>query len=80
MVGADGKKGVVRKGFLEPAGITQQVGRYPYTGVWIAANLKISLPTPETHPDLPVWKLAISPESLYDIFWPADWHFVTHPK
>ena len=79
MVGADGKKGVVRKRFLEPAGITQQVGVYPYTGVWIAANLKITLPTPETHPDLPVWKLGISPESLYDIFWPDDWHFVTHP-
>jgi 2-polyprenyl-6-methoxyphenol hydroxylase-like FAD-dependent oxidoreductase len=80
LVGADGKTGVVRKYFLEPAGITQQVGKYAYTGTWIAANLEISLPTPQTHPDLPFWPLGLSPEEVYDIFWPKDWHFCTHPK
>ena len=80
LVGADGKKGIVRKRFLEPHGITQQAGRYAYEATWIAANLQISLPTAETHPELPVWKLGMSPEQVYDIFWPKDWHLVTHPK
>ena len=80
LVGADGKKGIVRKRFLEPHGITQQAGRYAYEATWIAANLQISLPTVETHPELPVWKLGMSPEQVYNIFWPKDWHLVTHPK
>ena len=80
LVGADGKTGVVRKRFLEPSGITQKVGKYEYTGTWIAANLQISLPTPETHPDLPIWALGVSPEEFYNIVWPKDWHFCTHPK
>jgi 2-polyprenyl-6-methoxyphenol hydroxylase-like FAD-dependent oxidoreductase len=29
-IGADGKRGVVRKKFLEPEGIVQQVGLYVY--------------------------------------------------
>lgn len=80
LVGADGKKGIVRKRFLEPNGITQHVGKYEYTGTWIAANLQISLPTPGTHPKLPVWSLGMTPEQVYDRFWPPDWHFCTHPK
>ena len=69
----------MRKRFLEPVGIKQQVGKYAYNGAWVAANLKISLPTPKTHPELAVWALGLSPENLYDIFWPSNWHFVTHP-
>ena len=80
LVGADGKTGVVRKRFLEPHGITQQVGRYAYEATWIAANLQITPPTPETHSDLPVWELGLSPEQVYNIFWPKGWHFCTHPK
>jgi 2-polyprenyl-6-methoxyphenol hydroxylase-like FAD-dependent oxidoreductase len=52
LIGADGKKGVVRKYFLEPTtDIRQEIGLSEYTGTWIAANLKIHLPTPETHPE-----------------------------
>jgi 2-polyprenyl-6-methoxyphenol hydroxylase-like FAD-dependent oxidoreductase len=47
MVGTDGKKGVVRKKFLEPtANIKQEVGLSSYSATWVAANLKIRLPTP----------------------------------
>ncbi|KAH8899818.1 FAD/NAD(P)-binding domain-containing protein [Thozetella sp. PMI_491] len=80
LIGADGKVGVVRKHFLEPtAGIKQEIGRYEYDGTWVAANLKISLPTPETHPQFPLWSLGFSPEDVYDLFWPKGWHFCCPP-
>jgi hypothetical protein len=75
-VGADAKTGVVRKQFLEPtAGIKQEVGIFKYEGTWIAANLKIHLPTPENHPKFPLWKLGYTPEAVYNFFWPNGWHF-----
>jgi hypothetical protein len=65
---------------LEPtAGIKQQVGLYEYNGTWVAANLKIHLPTPKTHPDFPLWAKGFSPEDVYDLFWPAGWHFCSPP-
>ena len=80
LIGADGKTGVVRKKFLEPtAGIKQEVGLFKYTGTWVAANLKIHLPTPETHPKLPIWSLGLTPEDVYDLFWPSGWHFCSPP-
>ncbi len=80
LIGADGKVGIVRKHFLEPtAGIKQNPGKYPYNGTWIAANLKITPPTPETHPEFPLWDLGYSPEEVYDLFWPKGWHFCSPP-
>ena len=80
LVGADGKTGIVRKQFLEPtAGIKQEVGLFKYTETWVAANLKIHLPTPETHPEFPLWKLGFTPEDVYDLFWPSGWHFCSPP-
>ncbi|KAI5925442.1 monooxygenase-like protein [Camillea tinctor] len=80
LVGADGKRGVVRKKFLEPsAGIKQVDSSYKYNGTWVAANLKLTLPTPQTHPDFPLWGYGYSPESVYDLFWPKGWHFCTPP-
>lgn len=80
LIGADGKTGVVRKQFLEPtAGIRQEVGLFKYTGTWVAANLKINLPTPKTHPKLPFWNMGFTPEAIYDLFWPSGWHFCSPP-
>ena len=79
LIGADGKKGVVRKHFLEPTGVKQIEGVYTYEGTWIAANLHISLATPETHPDLPFWERGLTPEQVYDLYWPKDWHFCSPP-
>lgn len=80
LVGADGKTGIVRKSFLEPcAGIRQEEGCYRYNGTWVAANLKISLPTPETHPELSLWELGYTPQQVYDLFWPEGWHFCSPP-
>ncbi|TGJ85353.1 hypothetical protein E0Z10_g3421 [Xylaria hypoxylon] len=80
LIGADGKRGVVRKHFLEPsAGVRQVSGTYKYDGTWVAANLEISLPTPNTHPDFPLWNLGYTPNEVYDLFWPRGFHFGSPP-
>ena len=80
LIGADGKTGIIRKHFLEKsAGIRQENGKYRYDGTWIAANLKIDLPTPKSHPSLPFWEHGYSPEDVYDLFWPQGWHFCSPP-
>lgn len=80
LVGADGKAGVVRKHFLEPsAGIRQEYGTYPYDGTWVAANLKISLPSRQSHPEFPLWNEGYTPDDVYDLFWPKGWHFCSPP-
>lgn len=71
LIGADGKRGIVRKKFLEPEGIRQEVGLYNHVSTWIAANFDIALPTPATHPDFPLWSLGYSPEQVYEAFWPT---------
>lgn len=70
LVGADGKRGVVRKKFLEPEGVRQEDGAWTYVGTWVAANLKITDPTPESHPEFPLWKLGWTPERVHELFWP----------
>ncbi|GIZ44734.1 hypothetical protein CKM354_000792500 [Cercospora kikuchii] len=80
LVGADGKRGIVRKKFLEPtAGIRQIHSDYRYEGTWVAANLKITPPTPETHPDFPGWNIGMTPDEVYDLFWLKGWHFCSPP-
>lgn len=80
LIGADGKKGVVRKHFLEASsGIKQVDSAYRYDGTWVAANLKLIVPTPETHPAFPLWNLDFTPEAVYDLFWPKGWHFCSPP-
>ncbi|KAK3688882.1 hypothetical protein B0T22DRAFT_407582 [Podospora appendiculata] len=80
LVGADGKKGVVRKKFLEPEGIKQEESEWSYVGTWVAANLKITDPTPESHPEFPLWKLGYTPEQVHEAFWPTGFHFCNDSK
>ncbi|KXG48295.1 Monooxygenase, FAD-binding [Penicillium griseofulvum] len=75
LVGADGKRGIVRKRFLEPEGIKQVDAVWPYVGTWIAINLEVDLPTPKTHPDFPLWELGYTPEQVHSTFWPKGFHF-----
>lgn len=79
-MGADGKRGTVRKTFLEKVADVRQVDSdYRYEGTWVAANLKLSLPTPQTHPNFPPWALGMTPQEVYDLFWPKGWHFCSPP-
>ncbi|KAH6982497.1 hypothetical protein EDB80DRAFT_692051 [Ilyonectria destructans] len=79
LVGADGKRGIVRKAFLEPRGVEQAEGKIHYAAKWVAANLCITMPTPESHPYFPLWKLGYKPEEIWDIFWPEGFHFCNDP-
>jgi 2-polyprenyl-6-methoxyphenol hydroxylase-like FAD-dependent oxidoreductase len=80
LIGADGKRGIVRKAFLEPiADIRQVDSDHRYTGTWVAANVHIDLTTPKTHPDFPPFAAGLTPQEAYDLFWPKGWHFCSPP-
>jgi len=50
-----------------------------YEETWVALNLKLTLPTPTSHPDFPLWRLGYTPEQVYDVFFPADFRFICNP-
>ncbi|KAJ5779825.1 monooxygenase [Penicillium paradoxum] len=80
LAAADGKTGFTRKMYLEPKGITldwAEPSRYEAT--WVALNWKVRLPTKESHPSFPLWKLGYTPEEVYDLFFPADFRFLCNP-
>ncbi|KAH7078113.1 hypothetical protein BKA63DRAFT_552239 [Paraphoma chrysanthemicola] len=81
LVGADGKTGFTRKRYLEPKGIhMERVTRTSYEETWVALNWKMSLPTPESHPEFPLWAKGYTPQMVYDAFFPADFRFLCNPK
>ncbi|KAH8901383.1 monooxygenase [Thozetella sp. PMI_491] len=81
LVGADGKTGFVRKVYLEPKGVQLLwAERTRYQETWVALNWKIQLPTPDTHPNFPLWSLGYSPEQVYDLFFPAEFRFLCNPQ
>jgi hypothetical protein len=41
-------------------------------GIWIGISWHVRMPTPESHPDFPLWKLGYTPEQIYDAFIPID--------
>ncbi|KAM0460205.1 hypothetical protein ACHAPV_004994 [Trichoderma viride] len=77
LIGADGKTGFTRKQYLEPQGITlDQAMEMPYEEEWVALNWKISLPTPETHPEFSLWEKGYTPQQVYDEFFPPGFRFM----
>ncbi|KAL6862547.1 hypothetical protein ACO1O0_002781 [Amphichorda felina] len=81
LVGADGKTGFTRKQYLEPRGVQlEKLVDMPYEEDWVAINWKISLPTPETHPDFPLWERGYTPQQVYDEFFPTDFRFLCNPQ
>lgn len=43
-------------------------------------NLKLTLPTPETHPDFALWRLGYTSEQVYDLFFPREFRFLCNPS
>ncbi|KAL3479423.1 hypothetical protein BJX99DRAFT_255679, partial [Aspergillus californicus] len=81
LVGADGKTGFTRKNYLEPRGvIMEQSSSAPYKETWVALNWEITLPTPETHPEFPLWAQGYTPEQVYDLFFPPNFRFLCNPQ
>ncbi|KAH7231993.1 hypothetical protein B0J15DRAFT_517711 [Fusarium solani] len=80
LVGADGKTGYTRKKYLEPKGVHMQwAERTKYQKSWVALNWRINLPTPETHPDFPLWEKGHTPQQVYDAFFPRPFSFLCNP-
>ncbi|KAK6442808.1 hypothetical protein LTR95_000967 [Oleoguttula sp. CCFEE 5521] len=80
LVGSDGKTGYVRKKYLEPKGIVmERCEGTNYDETWVALNWQIKLPTPDTHPEFPLWKVGYTPEQVYDLFFPIDFRFLCNP-
>ena len=42
-------------------------------------NYGISLPTPDTHPNFPLWKVGYSPDQVYEAFFPRNFRFIGNP-
>ncbi|KAH7348906.1 monooxygenase [Rhexocercosporidium sp. MPI-PUGE-AT-0058] len=81
LVGCDGKRGYTRKMYLEPKGvIMEQASSFGYNETWVALNLRITPPTPESHPYLPFWKLGHTPENVYDLYFPRNFRFICNDK
>lgn len=38
------------------------------------------LPTPQTHPEFPLWRLGYTPEQVYDLFFPQEFRFLCNPN
>ncbi|KAF7156272.1 hypothetical protein CNMCM5623_009665 [Aspergillus felis] len=67
-VGADGKTGFTRKQYLEEKGVfMEKVTDIFYDETWVALNWEITLPTPQNHPDFPLWDLGYTPEQLFAV-------------
>ena len=54
--------------------------RTKYQETWVALNWKMTLPTPETHPSLPLWQLGYTREQVYDLFFPSEFRFLCNPQ
>ncbi|KAK0258102.1 hypothetical protein LTR35_018193, partial [Friedmanniomyces endolithicus] len=50
-----------------------------YDETWVALNWQIKLPTPDSHPGFPLWKVGYTPEQVYDLFFPLDFRFLCNP-
>ncbi|GKZ95774.1 hypothetical protein AnigIFM59636_009782 [Aspergillus niger] len=80
-VGSDGKTGFTRKQYLEKKGVfMERVTDVLYDETWVALNWEIALPTPQTHPDFPLWKLGYTPEQVYEKFFPPGFRFLCNPS
>lgn len=55
------------------------IDRFRYEAVWVALNWHITPPTPETHPDFPLWKFGYTPEQVYDLYFPREFNFICDP-
>lgn len=77
-VGCDGRRGYVRKVFLEPKGVVAE-RFHPFMQIWAGCNWYIDPPTPESHPDFPLWKLGWTTDKVMDEFIPKDFKYLCHP-
>lgn len=54
--------------------------RFDYAETWVAMNLHITLPTPATHPDFPLFSQGFTSSQIYDTFFPPGFSFLCDPS
>lgn len=54
--------------------------RIDYNETWVAINWHMDLPTPETHPDFPLWSKGYTPQQVYNLFFPEHFRFLCNPS
>ncbi|KAF7589571.1 hypothetical protein BBP40_004150 [Aspergillus hancockii] len=79
-VGADGKVHAQALPGAERLRTTDRMIREFYEETWVTLNWRITLPTPESHPDFPLWKLGYTPEEVYDLCFPYEFRFLCNPN
>jgi hypothetical protein len=78
VVGTDGRRGFTRNMYLEQKAVLMEKV-HPYEQYYVGINWEIDTPTPETHPDFPLWKLGFTPKDVLDAFFPRAFKFVCNP-
>lgn len=53
--------------------------RFKYEEAWVAVNIKVTLPTRQSHPHFPLWDIGYSPEQVFDSFFPPEFRFICNP-
>ena len=56
-----------------------QIHRFKYEEAWVAVNIRVTPPTPQSHPKFPLWKNGFSPEQVHNSFFPPDFRFICNP-
>ncbi|KAF2762663.1 FAD/NAD(P)-binding domain-containing protein [Pseudovirgaria hyperparasitica] len=79
LVGADGKIGYTRKKYLEPKGVIME-STLPWTMLAGSVNILVKRPTPESHPDFPLWAIGYTPDRVLDAFIPNSFIFKCNPN
>lgn len=79
VIATDGRRGFTRKRYLEPKGIKLERS-HPYRQVFVGANWHVTMPTPDSHPDFPLWKLGYSPEDVAEEFFPFNMMLFCNPE
>src|ERR1700712_4742213 len=60
--------------------MSNQNCRTPYSETWVAVNWRMKVPTLDTHPEFPLWKLGYSSEEVFDLFFPNHFRFLCNPE
>ena len=78
VIGTDGKGGFTRKRYLEPKGVKMEYD-HPYEAIYAGGNLNVTMPTPKSHPNFPLWAKGYTAEEVLELFVPEPFRFMCNP-
>ena len=78
VVGCDGKRGFVRKRYLEEKGVRME-STHAFKKDYVGGNWDVSAPTREANPEFVLWEKDWSSEEVMDKFMPKSFNVMCHP-